>query len=97
MSVVGCRNPRITARLAKALGTVIRREREARGITARNFARTLGVYPTAVSKWELGQRNLPLDTLVALCIALDTSPSWLLRQAEKAYVPAPKEILHAAD
>jgi transcriptional regulator with XRE-family HTH domain len=38
-------------------GDWVRRQREAVGWSQRDLARRLGVYPTTVERWELGQRR----------------------------------------
>ncbi|MEV0683403.1 Z1 domain-containing protein [Nocardia sp. NPDC050378] len=57
--------------------------RQARGLTLGTLARRLGdlgrpIDLSALAKVEKGQRRVDVDDLVALALALDVSPNWLL-------------------
>lgn len=60
------------------LGSRIRAERHARGITQAALARTLEISVEYVSLIERGGRNPPYTTFVALARALQVSPAALV-------------------
>lgn len=77
--------------MSMAVGTTIRRLREARGLTSRELAAKLEaggrrMDPSVVTRIELGRhvpqgslRALTVDELVAFAAALGVTSEWLLR------------------
>lgn len=58
--------------------TAIKRIREQRGISQREFAEALGVTQGAVSHWELGRRKPDIDDLIAIARFLNCKVDDLL-------------------
>lgn len=50
----------------------IRELRTAAGLTQRQLAEKLGVWPNSVSRWELDQTRITAEQLQALTVILDT-------------------------
>lgn len=63
---------------AKSLASRIQEAREARGFSASDLARLVGVSPTAVWNWEKNGSKPRSDTLAAIAKALATTPDFLL-------------------
>jgi transcriptional regulator with XRE-family HTH domain len=59
-------------------GPLIRRHREARGITLNDFARTIEISPAYWSRIETGRENPPKDGLILKAAALLNVPADLL-------------------
>jgi transcriptional regulator with XRE-family HTH domain len=55
----------------------IKQTRESRGISASQFARSVGVTPTCVWNWERGATTPRPPALEAICKALEVEPSFL--------------------
>lgn len=66
----------------KAFGDTVRELRRARGYTQETLAFDCGLDRTYVSLVELGASSPTLDTLMALCAALDINLSQLAALAE---------------
>lgn len=60
------------------IGTRIRKYREERGLTQKEFAELIGVSNSRVSNWEQGVNRPDADILADICRALEVSPSELL-------------------
>ena len=60
------------------IGSRIRKYREERGLSQKQFAEKIGVSNIRVSNWEQGINRPDADILANICIALDVSPSLLL-------------------
>ena len=60
------------------IGTRIRRYREAKKLTQKQFADMIGISNSRVSNWESGINRPDVDMLAAICHALAVSPSELL-------------------
>lgn len=60
------------------IGSRIRKYREERGLSQKQFAEKIGVSNSRVSNWEQGINRPDADILANICIALDVSPSLLL-------------------
>lgn len=60
------------------IGNRIRKYREDRGLTQKQFADKIGVSNSRVSNWEQGINRPDADILADICIALNVSPSELL-------------------
>ena len=52
--------------------------RTQRGMTQQEVAQRLGITRQAYSNYELGQRDLPTQTLIALAALYDTTTDYLL-------------------
>ena len=62
-----------TDRIALALAGSITEARTRANINKSTLARLVGVVPSAVTRWENGERRPSLDNLVAMSIVLETS------------------------
>ena len=60
------------------IGSRIRKYREERGLSQKQFAEKIGVSNSRVSNWEQGINRPDADILANICSALDVSPSLLL-------------------
>lgn len=56
----------------------LRELREAKGLSQRKVADSIGVTPGTVALWELGMRNLSMRNLIALANLLDCTIDRLL-------------------
>ncbi len=66
-----------------AFGRAVRRVREARGLSQENLGFEAEIDRTYVSGVERGVRNPTVRTILRLARALGTSPSSLMRRAER--------------
>ncbi len=80
------------------MGVRIRQVRRSRGLTQAQLAGRIGKSSTYVTQIERGKRKASVDTLVAICRTLGTSPDELvLSNADKALLEGrPAEELEAA-
>jgi transcriptional regulator with XRE-family HTH domain len=69
-------------RLAAALGRTIRQRRVAAGLSQEQLAERAGLHWTYVSQVERGRRNVSVDALRRIGLALGTPGSRLLAEAE---------------
>lgn len=69
-----------TDTIGQALGSKLRNEREAHGISVRSFARTLGVSPSLVSQIERGLVMPSVGTLYGMCSELRLTLDYLFEQ-----------------
>jgi transcriptional regulator with XRE-family HTH domain len=60
------------------IGARLRRYREARGLSQKEFAERIGVGNGRISNWEQGLNRPDVDILARICEALNVSPSELL-------------------
>lgn len=60
------------------IGPRIRKYRELKGMSQKEFAGRIGVSNSRVSNWEQGINRPDVDILAAICEALEVSPSELL-------------------
>ena len=67
----------------EAFGEVLRRHRKKKNKFQAEVAFLAGLDRTYISLLELGKRSPTLDTIIALCDALDTKPSDLILAMEK--------------
>ena len=73
----------VRAALQQRFGSVIRRRREAKGISQEDLAFRAGLHRTYVSLLERGQRNPSLVVMSKLAGALDTTMTSLVRGVER--------------
>jgi len=64
--------------LKYGIGTRIRKYRESRGLTQKEFAQLIDVSNSRVSNWENGINRPDADILANICRVLEVSPSELL-------------------
>lgn len=64
-------------------GQTIRRLRTAKGISQEKFADLCDLHRTYVSDVELGKRNVSLENIWKMALALDTRLSILFEEVEK--------------
>ena len=60
----------------------LRQLREEQGLTQKDIATRLGVYPSAVTRWESGEKRPELPNLVKLADLYDVSLDYLLGRTE---------------
>lgn len=65
-------------RMRYEIGSRIRKYREENNLSQKQLAEKIGVSNSRVSNWEQGLNRPDADTLAAICVALDVSPSLLL-------------------
>jgi DNA-binding helix-turn-helix protein len=63
---------------AKDFGNKIKIRREYLGIKREYVASKMNVSTSTITKWESGERNVPMNRLVELCNILEVSPNELL-------------------
>ena len=68
--------------LLKAVGKVVQKKRQSRGMSQEELARRAHLHRTYVSDVERGSRSVSLITLCKLAEALDTSASTMVLTAE---------------
>ena len=73
--------------LSKALATVLKKRREKAGFSMNRLAQEAGLVVQTISFIENGERRPNIETLARLAFALETTPSAILREAEKACKP----------
>lgn len=76
------RSPRAVEERA-SLGEVIRRHREACGMTQELVAQKLGLSRQAVSKWESGKAEPSTTSLLSLCDLFGVDVADLLREVKR--------------
>ena len=64
--------------MAYEIGGRIKKFREEKGISQKDFAAQIGVSNSRVSNWEQGINRPDVDLLAAICNVLSVSPSELL-------------------
>jgi transcriptional regulator with XRE-family HTH domain len=72
----------VSTNLSKLFGSVVRRKREARGLSQEGLAALAGIHRTYVSSIELGKVRLGLDIAKKLADGLGVALSALLVEAE---------------
>ena len=79
------------------LGSRIRKYREKRGLSQKEFARLIGVSNSRVSNWEQGINRPDADLVADICRVLDVSPSLLLdvRLSSDELSDREKELIRA--
>ena len=61
------------------LGSILREEREKKGITLQQIADKIGVTKTTVSRWELGTRSMYASSLKDYCKACGIDINEIIR------------------
>ena len=77
--------------LAPRIGRVIRRHREAAGMSQETLAAEAGLHRTYISLVERGHRNISVDALSQIAEALGVYASRLVSDAEKEPEEGKKE------
>jgi len=67
-----------TEQTLAALGQNIRHRRKAKQWTQEDFAEAAGINDKEVSHIEAGNRNITIETLIKISLALDVEPTTLL-------------------
>jgi len=74
------------------IGARIKKYRELKGLSQKDFAILIGVGNTRVSNWEAGFNRPDVDLLASICDALEVSPGDLLGlSAQKKEPPASED------
>ena len=60
----------VTAKYIAQIAAIIQRQRKAQGFTQQDLANKLGVSQAIVSRWENGEENFTVATLVKISAAL---------------------------
>lgn len=68
-----------------AFGSRVRQLREERHLSQEQLADEAGMHRTYVSSLERGQRNVGLDNIIRLAVALGVPPSALLEPGQSAW------------
>ena len=74
------------------MGARLKKYREAKGYTQRQFASLIGVGNSRVSNWEIGISRPDVDLLAVICDALEVSPSDLLDVKKESPAPEGGEV-----
>lgn len=74
---------RYSSKLSLAFAQVVRRRRVAAKLSMEALAAKAGLHQTYVGLIERGMRNPSLDTTQAIALALETSVSAMIKEAEK--------------
>jgi transcriptional regulator with XRE-family HTH domain len=82
------KNDQYIASIRKNVGGNLRRLRRGRGLSQSSLAEMASLNRSYLSMVENGRRNISLDNLVALALALCVEPVELLMGAEAAAEPA---------
>lgn len=73
--------------LRRRFGEIIRKKRAERGLSQEEFAEISGLHRTYLSDVELGKRNISLDNIANIALALDISISSLFEEVEREKFP----------
>ena len=65
----------------RQLGVRVRQQRELNGLTQSQLAARVGVSSSFIGHIERGEKKASVETVVALCNALEISPSLLLQDS----------------
>jgi len=71
----------------EAFGKAIREHRNNQGLTQQALADKSKIHRTYISDIERGERNLSIDSMVAICDGLELTPASVLMNAESKYGP----------
>jgi transcriptional regulator with XRE-family HTH domain len=78
-------------KIPKAFGAVVRRRREALGLSQEDFADKAGIHRTYVSSIELGKVQISITIAHQVALALDVPLSKIWREVESELEPAKEE------
>lgn len=53
-------------------------------MTQKEFSEKTGIKPSTISEWKTKGKNPSSEKILAICIALDVTPDWLLSGVDKA-------------
>ena len=53
-------------------------------MSQKEFSEKTGILPSTISEWKKNRTNPSSDKIMAICVALDVSPEWLLSGAGPA-------------
>lgn len=65
-----------------AIAVVLRRHRVEKGFSQEDLADIAGVHRTYVGMIERGEKNITIESLLRICVALDVRMSLIIREAE---------------
>ncbi len=65
----------------RQLGVRVRQQRELNGLTQSQLAKQVGVSSSFIGHIERGEKKASVETVVALCNAMEISPSVLLQDS----------------
>ncbi len=68
--------------LPERIGAALRRRREAQEISQEAFAEAVGMHRTYYSAIERGRKNMRLETLERICVALRSRMWEVIKEAE---------------
>ena len=71
-----------TKEAARCFGTVIRKRRHGMRLSQEELAGCCCLHRTYIGSVERGERNISLENIVKLAVALDTTAAALLKEAE---------------
>jgi len=69
-------------RIPQRIGLVLRKHREARGVSQEDFAEKVLMHRTYYSSIERGLKNIRIETLARICTALKVRVWEVLKEAE---------------
>jgi transcriptional regulator with XRE-family HTH domain len=78
--------------LPATFSKVLHKRREALGISQEELSKRSGLHRTYISDVERGARNVSLKNMGRLSVALEVSPSILMRWAEMLYANEPVDF-----
>ena len=77
-------------KLEKKFGSIVRKKRNAMGLSQEEFAEKAQIHRTYVSDIELGKVNIGISVASKIAGALGQSLSHLIREVETEYKATPK-------
>lgn len=79
-------------RLLAQISTSILKERIARNMSQKDFAKKMNVSQGLVSRWESGECNFTIEAFSEICAKLDLEPQIIIKKAETKNAPNIKLI-----
>ena len=73
------------------INTRLKSLRKDRGLNQKEFAAKIGVTDSAVSRWELGTREIPAIAIQSICREFSVSEEWLRYGSGDMYAAASRE------